>query len=240
MFSKFLLTLTVLMLIVAQPIASQVSHVSWTAILKKNVSASGNVDYRELLKDRTALDAYLQLLSVNPPKDNWTVNEQKAYWINAYNAFTIKLILQNYPVKSIKSIGGFFKSPWDVEFINIDGTAYTLNHIEHEILRKEFDDPRIHFAIVCASRSCPNLRNEAFDASRLDTQLDEQATAFINDISKNKIFTDEIEISKIFDWFKNDFTANKTLIEFLNKYSKTKINPKASVSYLSYDWSLNE
>lgn len=240
MSGKFVMIIIGLIVFSARSSTGQVSHANWTSILKKNVSASGNVDYRGILKEKTSLDAYLKLLSANPPKTNWSANEHKAYWINAYNAFTISLIIQNYPVKSIKDIGGLFKSPWDVEFINIGGTIYTLNHIEHEILRKEFADPRIHFAIVCASRSCPNLRNEAFDASRLDKQLDEQATAFINDSSKNRISSVDIEISKIFDWFKNDFTANESLINFLNKYSKIKIDPNASVSNLSYDWSLNE
>lgn len=240
MFSKLLLTLAGFMTIVAQPSVSQVSHETWNAILQKNVSASGNVNYREMLKDRTALDSYLKLLSDNSPKADWTSNERKAYWINAYNAFTISLILQNYPVKSIKDIGGFFKSPWDIEFINIGGTPYTLNHIEHEILRKEFDDPRIHFAIVCASRSCPNLRNEAFDASPLDKQLDEQATAFINDNTKNEFASRAIKVSKIFDWFEKDFIKKGSLIDFLNKYSRVRIDRSASVSYSSYDWNLNE
>ncbi|MBL7960399.1 DUF547 domain-containing protein [bacterium] len=228
------------MTIVAQPSVSQVSHGTWNAILQKNVSASGNVNYREMVKDRAALDTYLNLLSDNPPKADWTSNERKAYWINAYNAFTISLILQHYPVKSIKDIGGFFKSPWDIKFINIGGTTYSLNHIEHEILRKEFDDPRIHFAIVCASRSCPNLLSEAFDPSQLDEHLDEQATAFINDLAKNKISSDKIKISKIFDWFEKDFTKNGSLIDFLNKYSQVRIDRSASVSYSSYDWNLNE
>ena len=227
-------------LILVQPSSAQISHDAWSTILKSHVSSSGNVDYSGILKDKSSLDQYLNLLEDHPPASTWSVNDRKAYWINAYNAFTISLILQNYPVKSIKDIGGFFKSPWDIEFINIGGTSYTLNHIEHKILRKEFSDPRIHFAIVCASRSCPNLRNEAFESTKLDQQLDEQAKSFINDPVKNHITSDEIEISKIFGWFENDFTKQGSLIDFLNKYSKIKINPNASVSNMRYDWNLNE
>ncbi len=230
----------VLLSTISEIAQSQVSHERWTVFLKAHVSADGNVNYKKTLHDKTELDDYLKSISDNPPGKHWTANERKAYWINAYNAFTIKLIIQNYPVESIKDIGGLFKSPWDIDFITIGGEAYTLNHIEHDILRKEFNDARIHFAIVCASRSCPNLRNEAFEASRLDQQLDEAASAFVNNLSKNRIASDKIEISKIFDWFEKDFTANGSVIDFLNKYSRVRIDRSASVSYSSYDWDLNE
>ena len=238
--NNYLAVACVMIGILADPAAGQVAHNVWTDLLRRNVSQNGNVDYRTIIKEKKSFESYLNLLSDNPPQSDWSVNERKAYWINAYNAFTVSLIIQNYPVKSIKDIGGLFKSPWDIGFIKIGGATYTLNRIEHEILRKEFDDPRIHFAIVCASRSCPNLRNEAFEPSNLDRQLEEQATAFINDPSKNRIYADEIKISKIFDWFEEDFTGKGRLIDFLNKYARITIDPAASVSYLSYDWSLNE
>jgi hypothetical protein len=240
MLNKISVIMAGLMMIITHPAESQVSHEAWNMFLKTHVTSSGNVNYKNILKDKKTLDVYLKYLTDNPPKNNWSVNERKGYWINAYNAFTIKLIIQNYPVKSIKDIGGIFKSPWDIDFITIDGEAYTLNRIEHEILRKEFADPRIHFAIVCASRSCPDLRNEAYDALRLDQQLDEAASVFVTNLSKNRIASDKIEISKIFDWFEKDFTANGSVIDFLNKYSRVRIDRSASVSYSSYDWNLNE
>lgn len=217
-------------------LAAQVSHVAWDQLVKTYVSASGNVNYKGF--DKTALNDYLQTLSANPPQSGWSADAQKAYWINAYNAFTVSLVLENYPLKSIKDIGGVFKSPWDKSFITIGGKTYTLNQIEHDILRKQFNDPRIHFAIVCASRSCPVLRREAYEASALDRQLDEQTKIFLNDPSKNRVSSGHV--SKIFDWFKSDFTKNGTVIDFLNRYADSKIDPKTSIEFLDYDWSLNE
>ncbi|MCP9747876.1 DUF547 domain-containing protein, partial [Lacihabitans sp. CS3-21] len=168
-----------------------------------------------------------------------------AYWINAYNAFTIQLILDNSEndLKSIKDIGDkikipFVNTPWDVKFINIGGKKMDLNNIEHGIIRKQFKEPRIHFALVCAAKSCPPLRNEAFTAERLNEQLNNQAEKFINDTSKNKISKSSASISKIFDWYGMDFKPT-SIIDILNKYSKTKLDSKAKISYATYDWSLN-
>lgn len=232
---KFLI-LSGLIILNVHNVAAQVSHAAWNQLVKTYVSASGNVNYKGF--DKTALNAYLQTLSVNPPQSGWSADAQKAYWINAYNAFTVSLILENYPVQSIKDIGGVFKSPWDKPFITIGVKNYTLNQIEHDILRKQFNDPRIHFAIVCASRSCPVLRREAFDASKLNGQLDEQTKIFLNDPSKNRVNAGQI--SKIFDWFKSDFTRNGTLTDFINRYADSKMDPKISIQYLDYDWALNE
>ena len=214
-----------------------VSHEIWDNLLEKHVSVDGNVNYKGFLNDRAELKKYLDLLGSSHPDNSWSKEEQMAYWINAYNAFTIELILRNYPVKSIKDIG--IISPWHIGFIEIQGEKYDLNDIEHNILRKKFNDPRIHFAIVCASYSCPKLLNEAFIASGLNAQLNEQARQFINDPSRNKISATHIKISKIFDWFTKDFTDNGSLVDYLNKYSSTRIDSKAKVSYLQYNWSLN-
>ncbi|MDQ6757793.1 MAG: DUF547 domain-containing protein [Bacteroidota bacterium] len=221
------------------------SHVQWDKLLKKNVNNVGLVNYKEFQKDRTELDAYLKTLSDNAPQTGWSENEQKAYWINAYNAFTISLILQHYPVKSIKDIGAaiqipFVNTPWDIKFISIAGKKYDLNNIEHGMLRKKFNDPRIHFAINCASYSCPALRNEAYTADRLDRQLDDAARNFLNDQMKNRISPDKAGLSKIFSWYKGDFTKNGSLADFINKYSQTKINANTKINYLDYNWSLNE
>jgi len=154
-------------------------------------------------------------------------------------------VLRHYPVKSIKDIGSkvqipFVNSCWDIAFIPIRDKRMTLNEIEHQILRKKFKEPRIHFAIVCASVSCPRLRNEAYMANTLNQQLDNQARTFINDSSRNQIQANKIKISKIFSWFKGDFTRNQPFLNYLNQYSSVKINSNAKISYLDYNWNLNE
>ncbi|MEO7444805.1 MAG: DUF547 domain-containing protein [Ferruginibacter sp.] len=221
------------------------SHDQWTKVLGKYVNEAGLVNYKGLLKDKASLDAYLKTLSDNPPKDSWSKEEQMAFWINAYNAFTIDLILQHYPVKSIKDIGASIKIPfvstgWDIKFINIGGKKYDLNNIEHGILRKKFDDPRIHFALVCASMSCPKLRNEAYTAAKINQQLEAAGKDFLNDKSKNDITSSRARISNYFSWYKRDFTDKSSLPDFINKYSNTKMNGNTKISYLDYNWSLNE
>ena len=223
-----------------------ISHSTFDELLKKYVDRNGNVNYAGLLMEKSKLDSYLKTLEVTPPNEaNWSKNEQLAYWINAYNAFTIQLILKHYPIKSIKDIGTkiqipFINTPWDVKFITINGKKYDLNNIEHGILRKNYDEPRIHFAIVCASFSCPKLRAEAYTGDKLDMQLTEQAKEFLGDPARNQISKSEVKLSKIFSWFKGDFTKNGSLIDFLNRYSSVQISQKARVSHLDYDWSLNE
>ncbi|WP_057937693.1 DUF547 domain-containing protein [Algoriphagus resistens] len=222
------------------------SHKSWDELLKANVSAEGKVNYKGFIEEKVKLDAYLKNISENAPdRKTWSKDEQLAYWINAYNAFTVKLIVDNYPVESIKDLGPALKIPlvkdvWHYKFFKIGGQESSLDEIEHSILRKEFEEPRIHFAINCASVSCPPLLNEAFEASTIDAQLDKMANRFINDSSRNKITPGAVQLSSIFSWFKGDFTKNSSLIDFLNKYSKTKINPNAKISFLDYDWNLNE
>jgi len=125
-------------------------------------------------------------------------------------------------------------------FFKIGGQEMKLDEIEHDILRKQFNDPRIHFTLVCASRSCPKLRNEAYEAARLDEQLNDQGRAFLADRSKNIITQDKLQLSKIFSWFKGDFTKNGSLIDFLNRFSPVKINKDADIDHLSYNWNLNE
>lgn len=221
-------------------VTSPVSHELWNTFLKKHVSAEGHVNYKAIIQNQSELDKYLTLLKNSHPDVKWTENERKAYWINAYNAFTVKLIIDNYPLKSIKEIGGALKSPWDISFIKIENHTYSLADIEHKILRKEFNDPRIHFAINCASVSCPKLLNEAYLSETLDQQLNRAAEGFINDSSRNKISAGSAEVSSIFNWFSEDFTKKGTLADYLNLYSKVKINTKTRVKYLDYNWNLNE
>lgn len=224
--------------------AKPVSHALWDQLLNKHVSANGRVNYKGFQADSVQLNSYLKLLeSAHPNEANWSTAERMAYWINAYNAYTVKLILKHYPVKSIKDIGGaipFVNSSWDIRFIVIEGNTYDLNNIEHGILRQRFNDPRIHFAINCASVSCPNLRAEAYTAKHLDTQLDEQAVLFINDPNKNQLSTDPVRVSKIFSWFEGDFTTEGSLMEFLNQYAEQPIPIDVAVRHLDYNWSLNE
>lgn len=220
------------------------THAKWTELLKKHVDIEGHVNYKGFKEDEKSLDEYLAVLSSNHPQADWDKNDQLAFWINAYNAFTVKLIVKNYPVKSIKELGGSIykvNTPWDIKFIQIGDVTYDLNNIEHGIIRKEFSEPRIHFAVNCASVSCPRLRNEAYVGSSLDTQLDDQARYFINNPVKNKITKDCAKLSKIFTWFKGDFTASgSSVADFINKYSTVKITKKTKMESLDYDWNLNE
>lgn len=226
--------------------ANPPDHQAWTQLLQKHVDEQGMVNYKGLKKDRQQLKAYLTTLENNPPNpETWTEEEQLAYWINAYNAFTIDLVLEYYPVESIKDIGAaiqvpFVNSPWDIEFINLKGKKFDLNNLEHNIIREEFAEPRIHFALVCAAKSCPKLRREAYTAEKLDAQLSEQARNFLADPTKNKIRQEEVQISPLFDWYQGDFTTNSSLIAYLNQYAPLSIHPDARIRYMEYDWSLNE
>jgi len=213
-----------------------VSHSIWDGLLKKHVSATGQVDYKGLKADRATLKTYLDMLSSHPPQDIWSETDRMAYWMNAYNAFTVELILQNYPVKSIRDIS----EPWKKKWIKIGGTTYSLDFIENGILRKDFSDPRIHFGIVCASYSCPKLHNAAFTGANTNAMLDKLTKGFVNDPKRNKISANAIQISEIFNWFKGDFTKSGTVIEFLNKYSTVKISAGAKTTYMEYSWALNE
>ncbi len=211
------------------------NHTLWNTLSKKYINSKGDVNYKAFKKDETQLDTYLRDLARNSPKADWSKNEKLAYYINLYNAGTVKLILDNYPIKSIKDIS----KPWDKKWLQIADKTYSLGQIEHEILRK-MNEPRIHFAINCASFSCPKLSNEAYTASNTQAKLKQATIDFINDKSRNIISTKKIQLSEIFKWFKDDFTKNGTLIEYIQPYSKIKIDSKAKINYLDYDWSLNE
>ena len=221
-----------------------VTHEQWDALLKKHVRADGFVDYKSFVRDSADLNRYLRLLETAHPNDkNWTRNEQMAYWINAYNAYTIQLIVRNHPLSSIKDIKkgvAFVNSVWDIKFIKIQGYTYDLNNIEHNILRPVFKDARVHAAVNCASYSCPKLLNEAYTAARLDEQLEAGMRGFVNDPLRNRIGAEKAEISEIFKWFKGDFDRDGSLRDFLNKYSAVKLTDKTDISHIDYNWSLNE
>ncbi|MBD3630626.1 DUF547 domain-containing protein [Cyclobacterium sp.] len=220
------------------------AHDIFDSLLSIHVDEEGLVDYKGFIADKEAFEDYLQLLSQNPPDRNtWSREEQLAYWINAYNAYTIKLIMDHYPVKSIRDIGPKLEIPlvntvWHLEFFEIGGRAASLDEIEHKILRKEFEEPRIHFAINCASVSCPKLYNRAFTADKIEMQLEMVTKAFINDPSRNDL--DRNKLSSIFSWFKEDFTRDGSLVAFINGYADNPLDPNAKISFKEYDWSLNE
>ena len=216
--------------------AVNIDHSQWDKLLKKYVDANGFVDYKGFKNDQTKLDAYLAMLSNHEPTEDWSVQELLAYYINLYNAATIQLIVKNYPTKSIKDL----KSPWTKGFVKVGDKELSLGAIENGVLRK-MDEPRIHFAINCASISCPKLRNEAYTAAKIDEQLEDAAKEFING-DKNEITTNNPKLSKIFDFYTGDFKVDgkKNLIAYINKYSKTKINPNSKYSFKEYNWNLNE
>jgi len=225
--------------------AQPITHELWDQLVQKNVTPDGVVNYKGFIADKTKFDQYLDLLRNHHPNNkNWTKDEQLAYWINAYNAFTIQLISDNYPVKSIKELGGAIykvNTPWDIKFIKIEGQEYDLNNIEHDIIRVQFDEPRIHFAVNCAAKSCPKVSNRAFTADSLEQQLTDAAEYFLRDVTKNQLTPNSIQLSKIFSWYRFDFKkGNRTVIDFINEYSPVKVNKDAEVSYLDYSWALNE
>jgi hypothetical protein len=181
------------------------------------------------------LKAYTQLLSVNAPKNTDSKNKKLAFWINVYNAFTLLLVTENYPIKSIKDL--YDGKPWDVQWIEIGANNYSLNNIENGIIRPMFGDARIHFAVNCAAKSCPPLLNKAYTESNVNYLLDQQTNKFINNREYNILSSNPIQISKIFDWYLQDFGE---IIPYLNRYSEYNLESNVAVEYMLYDWSLNE
>ena len=225
-------------------------------LLKTYVDEQGLVDYASLKADRALEPVLAQMEQVQVTE--LSDAEAIAFWINAYNAYTIKLIVDNYPVKSIREITPLrikglslaipkINSPFEYNIATIEGKKYSLDDIEHGILRKHFEEPRIHFALVCAAMSCPKLRREAYAGADLDRQLDEQARSFLTDPSKNRIDPNSkrIYLSKIFRWFKRDFTTGgRHLQAFLATYFEGDLRDRLEkgafkVKFLKYDWSLN-
>ncbi|MEZ4985802.1 MAG: DUF547 domain-containing protein [Saprospiraceae bacterium] len=221
-----------------------VSHALWNELLQRHVKEAGFVDYKGVIRDSVQLGRYLALLESAHPNSTWSKNEQMAYWINAYNAYTVKLIIDHYPVASIKDIKNgipFINTVWDIKFIHIQGQTYDLNNIEHGILRKEFPDARVHAAVNCASYSCPRLQNEAFVADKLEQQLEAAMRTFVNDPLRNRIQPDKAALSAIFNWFAGDFKRDAgTVRAYVNRFLDQPISANIPIEYISYDWSLNE
>lgn len=232
--------------------AFDLQHSAWTQILKTYVSEQGAktaVHYEKLKQNPAELKAYLEELSSVNAADfkKWPKEDQMAFWINSYNAFTLQLILDHYPVKSIKDIGGFFSSPWKIRFFTLLGEKRHLDEIEHEILRKKFNEPRVHFALNCASIGCPPLRREAYRGADLSSQLQEQAKVFLNDSDRNRYDPEKKTafISKIFDWFEEDFgSGDAEVLGFIYPFiQKPGVDVETfksfKIKYLDYDWGLN-
>lgn len=225
-------------------------HASWTVLLTRYVR-NGNVDYRGLAGERRGgFDAYLRSLqAASASEPAFSRDERMAFWINAYNAFTIRLLLDNYPIGSIRSIGLLPGAAFRKAFIPLGpgGNEISLDTIEHEILRAKFQDARIHFAIVCASKSCPALRSEAYRARDLAQQLDDAAQGFLADPSKNRldVASGTLHLSPIFKWFREDFERDAGSLEaFVARHARPpdaeRIGAtKMRLVFLDYDWSLN-
>lgn len=210
------------------------------ALLKTYVDSKGNIDYKGLRKNRALLNIYLDELKKTVPRKNWSSNKAKAFWMNAYNAYTIKLILDSYPLKKITDIQRKGRNAWKIPFAKIGNQMYSLDYIEHKILRRWHDDPRIHVGINAASTSGPKFPNYSFTEKNINDKLEMLMRDFINDPTKNKISVTKVEVSKVFEWYQEDFTIKNTLIEYINKYSNMKANDNAEVVYLEYDWNLND
>jgi hypothetical protein len=232
------LLLTCFFLFIAPPLSGQGDpRTAWAELLREHVTEGGYVDYDGIRADRELLDRSLSSFKDEVPKEGASDKERIAYWIDVYNAFAIQLVLEHYPIGSIRDIDRAFER----KFIELDGQEHSLNGIEKGILLDEFEDPRIHYAVNCASISCPPLRREPYRARVLDQQLEDQASRFINDPEKNELRKEAVRISELYDWYRDDFTRNGSLVDHLNRYAEgIRIDEEASLSFMEYDWGLNQ
>ena len=261
-------------LVLAAPaLAFDHTHAAWDALVRKHVvpiegGKASRVRYAGLAKDRAALKGYLAEVSKVGDAEfrGWTKPQQVAFLVNAYNGYTVELVLTKYPdLESIRDLGNLlFNSPWKKKFFTLFGKDSSLDQIEHEMLRKPgaYDEPRVHFAVNCASVGCPMLREEAFVAARLDAQLEEQARRFLGDRTRNRFdpATGKLEVSEIFKWFKVDWTSGYRGIgdaapvvsreQYFARYAdlladrpgerRLVAEGRAPIAHLDYDWSLND
>lgn len=215
-------------------------HSVFDRLLKKHVDNNGFVNYVAFKKDQTALKEYLAYLNDNAPVQSTSINEQFAYYINLYNAATINLIIENDIPESIKDLGTTLSPVWNKEHVMVNDKLYSLSNIEKDVLQK-MGDPRIHFAINCASYSCPKLQNTAFTAANLNSLMDKGAREFVNSDKNDLSNPAQPQLSKIFDWYKSDFTdTGVSLIDYINNYAVKPIQKNAKLYYLDYDWNLNK
>lgn len=237
-----------LLIFLLLPLGAQAAelHSGWDQLLKKHVR-NGQVNYTAFKMDEPRLDVYLSRLNATDP-GSLSRHEQLAYYLNAYNAYTVKLILKNFradkPVNSIKDIGGLFTSPWKLRHVRLGGQTLSLDEVEHEILRPRFNEPRIHFAINCAAKSCPPLISDAYTGEEVERQLQDNTVAFLNDRRATYVAGDTLYVSKIFKWFGEDF--DNDIKGFVEKYAAPELLGKMNrvgsdlqLRFLQYDWSLN-
>jgi hypothetical protein len=247
-----------LLALLLMPLAAQAfdhTHAAWGSLLRTHVVVMGEgrasqLRYAGMAHDRARLKAYLAGLSAVTRQDfeGWTRAEQMAFLINAYNAFTIEKILTRYPdLTSIWDFGKLFGNPFKDRFFMLLGSKASLDVLEHDLLRKRFGDPRIHYAVNCASVGCPMLREEAYAAPRLEHQLEEQAQRFLSDRARNRLRHGRLEVSRIFDWFKEDFGDREA---YFARYAvlladgaqdrQLIAQKRAPLAFLDYDWTLND
>ncbi len=255
--------LACMLLTVQQAGAAGFDHSGWTELLQAHVRSLQNgqasqVDYAGFKKDKKVLDNYLGSLSAVTREqfDGWPKDEQLAFLINAYNGWTVELILTKYPdLSSIKDLGSFFQSPWKKTFIPLLGEQRSLDDIEHQLIRGSgrYNDPRIHFAVNCASIGCPALRGRAYLGSALQQQLAETASLFLRDRSRNRLEGKVLKVSSIFKWYRQDFEKGWQSIQSLEQFfadhaedlglsameAKEVLAGKIKIEFLDYDWRLN-
>ena len=243
--------------------ANQFDHSAWDTLLQQHVvliegGKASQVDYQGFADDKASLNTYLKALEqVSQSEfDAWPNQDQLAFLINAYNAWTVELILTKWPnLKSIKDIGSFFSSPWSKEFIPLLGGKRSLDDIEHKLIRgsDRYNEPRIHFAVNCASIGCPALANQAFQGDNLEALLESQTRLFLADSSRNRLDGDTLELSSIFKWYREDFEKGwkgyESLAAFIYDYrdvmtltaeaEQALAKGKIDIDFLSYDWGLN-
>ncbi|GAB5518762.1 MAG: DUF547 domain-containing protein [Rhodothermales bacterium] len=236
---------------------SAFDHGMFDDILKAHVDEDGLVDYAAL-QASDALTPYLRRLATTDP-GNLPEDDRLAFWLNTYNALTLKLIVDHYPTESILRLSPVgikglpflipkINTPFKVDVGEVGGEVVTLDHVEHGIIRERFDEPRIHFALVCAALSCPPLRAEAYVGDRLNAQLDDQARVYLDNPDRNQIPSEEgvIRVSKIFKWFDEDFGgSDATLQQFLARYYEGDLRSRLeagafNVKHMDYKWSLND
>ena len=240
-------------------------HTSWNNLLAQHVKIaadgySSRVDYSAMAAKRIILADYLKSLSAVRETEymSWPTPHRLAFLINAYNAWTVELILRNYPgIQSIKDIGTVFQSPWKKKFIPLLDREMSLDDIEHGLIRAPgvFDEPRIHAAVVCAAVGCPMLRAEAYVADRLDQQLEEAMRLFLSDRTRNRLDarTGKLQVSKIFDWYAKDFekghqgfdSLRSTFFRYAGQLAADPAGRQRitqgdyQLNFLDYDWRLN-
>ncbi len=266
MMMKRLLLAFVLLVSANAVVAAKFDHSVWDGLLQDHVQMinhgqASQVDYGGFLQKRAVLRTYLSQLSAVNATDftNWSQPERLAFLINAYNAYTVDLILTRYPkLDSIKDLGSLLQSPWKKSFVLLLGKTLSLDDIEHGMIRKpgDYNEPRIHFAVNCASIGCPGLLNEAYISTKLEAQLEMVTQAFLADRSRNRynVTTGRLEVSKIFDWYQEDFERGwkgwHKLDQFFAHYVDSLTDtPEAKASviaggikirFLDYDWALNK